>query len=152
MSYEKKLEAMGYVIEPAELHFGKMVEAVNTGSLVFTSGQLPIWGERSIKGKVGTELTVEQAYEAARWSTLNALRAIKAVVGSLDEIVRFVKVLGMVNVGGDFDNTSAVINGCSDLLCEVFGQAGEHARSAVGVTLPFNYAVEIEIIAEVKVR
>ncbi len=150
MSYEAKLQEMGYIIEPAPLHLGKLLQAVKTGNLVYTSGQVPIWGDRSVKGKVGKDLTLEQAYEAAKWSALNALRAIKAVTGSLDEIVRFVKVLGMVNVSEGFNDTSAVINGCSDFLCEVFGDAGKHARSAVGMSLPLNYAVEIEVIAEVR--
>lgn len=150
MSYEKKLRDMGYAIEPAELQFGKLMQAVRTGNLVYTSGQVPIWGEKSILGKVGGDLSLEQGYEAAKWCALNNLRAIKAVVGSLDQIVRFVKVLGMVNVAPGFDQTSAVINGCTDFLCEVFGEAGKHARSAVGMTLPMNFAVEIEMITEVR--
>jgi enamine deaminase RidA (YjgF/YER057c/UK114 family) len=95
-------------------------------------------------------LTVEEGYEAARLATLNCLQAIKTVAGSLDNVARIVKVFGMVNVAPGFDNTPGVIHGCSDLLREVFGQAGLHARSAIGLTVPLNYAVEIEIIAEVK--
>jgi enamine deaminase RidA (YjgF/YER057c/UK114 family) len=150
MSYEAKLQELGYTIEPVELDNGKFVQAVRTGNLVYTAGQVSRWGDREIKGKVGRDLTVEQGYEAARFATLNVLRAVKTVAGSLDNVVRFVKVLGMVNVAPDFDNTPGVIHGCSDLLREVFGEAGYHARSAVGMTIPFNYAVEIEVVVEVK--
>jgi enamine deaminase RidA (YjgF/YER057c/UK114 family) len=83
-------------------------------------------------------------------AALNALRAIKTVAGGLDKVVRIVKVLGMVNVAPDFDNTPGVIHGCSDLLREVFGEVGYHARSAVGMTIPVNYAVEIEMVVEVQ--
>ena len=150
MSYEGKLRELGYTIEPIELNAGKLMHAVRTSNLVYTSGQVSRWGGREIKGKVGRDLTLEQGYEAARFSALNCLAAVKTLAGSLDNVVRVVKVLGMVNVASDFDNTSGVIHGCSDLLLEVFGAAGMHARSAVGMTLPLNYAVEIEMIVEVR--
>lgn len=150
MSYERKLAELGYAIEPVELDTGKYVQAVRVGNLVYTSGQIPSWQGRQIKGKVGAELSAEQGYEAARLCALNALRAIKTVAGSLDNVARFVKVLGMVNVAVGFDDTSGVIHGCSDFLREVFGEAGHHARSAVGMTLPAGWAVEIEMIVEVK--
>ncbi len=150
MSCEAKLRALGYMLEPLDLNAGKIMQAVRTGNLIFTSGQVSRWGDREIKGKLGRELTVEEGYEAARFSTLSCLRVIKALAGSLDNVVQVVKVLGMVNAAADFDNTPAVIHGCSDLLLEVFGQAGQHARSAVGMTLPLNYAVEIEMIVEIK--
>jgi enamine deaminase RidA (YjgF/YER057c/UK114 family) len=150
LSYEAKLRELGYSVEPVELNAGKIMHAVRTGNLIYTSGQVSRWGDHEIKGKLGRDLTVEQGYEAARLSALSALAAIKTLAGSLDNVAQIVKVLGMVNVGPDFDNTPAVIHGCSDLLLEVFGSAGRHARSAVGMTIPLNYAVEIEIIAEVK--
>jgi enamine deaminase RidA (YjgF/YER057c/UK114 family) len=150
MSYEAKLSALGYALEPVELNAGKIMHAVRTGNLIYTSGQVSRSDNREIKGKLGRDLTVEEGYEAARLSTLNCLRAIKTLAGSLDNVVQVVKVLGMVNVAPDFDNTPAVIHGCSDLLLEVFGEAGRHARSAVGMTLPQNYAVEIELIVEVR--
>jgi len=150
MSYETKLRELGYMIEPIDLNAGKIMHAVRTGNLIYTSGQVSRWGDREIKGKLGSDLTVEQGYEAALLSTLSALRAIRSLAGSLDTIVQVVKVLGMVNVAPDFDNTPAVIHGCSDLLLEVFGEAGRHARSAVGMTIPLNYAVEIELIVEVQ--
>ncbi len=150
MSYEAKLRELGYSVEPIELNAGKLMHAVRTGNLIYTSGQVSRWGEREVKGKVGRDLSVEQGYEAARFSALNCLSAVKTLAGSLDAVVQVVKVLGMVNVAPDFDNTPAVIHGCSDLLLEVFGAAGRHARSAVGMTLPLNYAVEIEMIVEVR--
>jgi enamine deaminase RidA (YjgF/YER057c/UK114 family) len=150
MSYEAKLRELGYTVEPVELNAGKLMHAVRTGNLIYTSGQVSRWGEREIKGKLGRDLSVEQGYEAARFSTLSALAAIKTLAGSLDNVVQVLKVLGMVNVAPDFDNTPGVIHGCSDLLLEVFGEAGRHARSAVGMTIPFNFAVEVEMIVEVK--
>ncbi|MEN9938255.1 MAG: 2-iminobutanoate/2-iminopropanoate deaminase [Chloroflexota bacterium] len=149
MSYEAKLQELGYTIEPVELDAGRLVHAVRTGNLIYTSGQVSRWGEQEVKGRLGDDLQVEQGYEAARLSALSCLRAIKTLAGSLDNVVRIVKVLGMVNVVPGFDNTPGVIHGCSDLLLEVFGPAGKHARSAVGMTLPLNYAVEIEMIVEV---
>jgi enamine deaminase RidA (YjgF/YER057c/UK114 family) len=149
MSYEAKLRELGYMIEPIELNAGKIMHAVRTGNLIYTSGQVSRWGDREIKGKLGGDLSVEQGYEAALFSTLSALSAIKTLAGSLDTIKQFVKVLGMVNVAPGFDNTPGVIHGCSDLLLNVFGTAGQHARSAVGMTIPLNYAVEIEMIVEV---
>jgi enamine deaminase RidA (YjgF/YER057c/UK114 family) len=150
MTYEAKLRELGYSVEPIELNAGKLMHAVRTGNLIYTSGQVSRWGGREVKGKVGRDLSVEQGYEAARFSALNCLSAVKTLAGSLDAVVQVVKVLGMVNVAPDFDNTPAVIHGCSDLLLEVFGAAGRHARSAVGMTLPLNYAVEIEMIVEVR--
>jgi enamine deaminase RidA (YjgF/YER057c/UK114 family) len=150
MSYEAKLKEMGFSIEPVEMFNGKFVHAVRTGNLVYTSGQVSRWGSREIKGKIGQDLTVEQGYEAARFAALNCLRAIHTVAGSVDAVTRIVKVLGMVNVAPGFNDTPGVIHGCSDLLNEVFGKAGQHARSAVGMTIPFDYAVEIEMVVEVR--
>ena len=156
MSHEQKATTLlGHQIPPAIQTPGKPLKAVRTGNLVYTSGQLSIHNGKDIKGKVGKDLTIAEGYDAAKYAAINCLSAIKTVVGSLDNITRVVKVLGMVNVGADFNddpknNTSAVINGCSDLLHDIFGDAGQHARSAVGMTLPRNYAVEIEMIVEVK--
>lgn len=150
MSYEAKLRELGYVIEPTTLDNGNFVAAVQSGNLVFTSGQTSRWGEREIKGKVGADVSVEQGYEAARLCALGCLQAVKTVAGSLDRVARIVKVLGMVNVAPGFDNTPAVMHGCSHFLREVFGEAGHHARSAVGMTIPFNYAVEVEMVVELR--
>lgn len=148
MSYEAKLRELGYALETVELNAGKLMLATRTGNLIYTSGQVSRWQGVEIKGKVGRDLSVAEGYEAARMCTLNCLQAVKSLAGSLDQVVQIVKVLGMVNVAPDFDNTSGVIHGCSDLLLEVFGPAGRHARSAVGMTIPQNYAVEIEMIIE----
>jgi enamine deaminase RidA (YjgF/YER057c/UK114 family) len=150
MSYEQILKQMGYAIEPVELDTGKFMQAVRTGKLIYTSGQVSSWAGRGVKGKIGGDLTIEQGIEGARFCTLNNLRAIRTICGSLDNIVQFVKVMGMVNVAPGFDDTPRVINGCSDLLREVFGKAGQHSRSAVGMTVPLGWAVEIEMVVEVK--
>jgi enamine deaminase RidA (YjgF/YER057c/UK114 family) len=148
---EATLKTMGYEIAPAKLGQGKIEPAVRTGNLVFVSGQVSARGDEKYFGKVGKDLTVEQGYQAARLCGLNALAAIKAVVGDLDKVTRVVKLLGMVNAGEGFTDTPNVIHGCTDLLNELYGAAGRHARSAVGLyQLPANYAVEIEMIVEVK--
>lgn len=148
MSYVNKLAARGYVLQQTELNTGRFMSAVQIGNLVYTSGSVSRFQDTEIKGHIGADLTIEQGYQAARLSTLNALQAVHSLVG-LDQVVRIVKVLGMVNVAPGFDNTPAVIHGCSDLLLEVFGDAGRHARSAVGMVIPFNFATEVELIIEV---
>jgi enamine deaminase RidA (YjgF/YER057c/UK114 family) len=150
MSYEAKLGELGYTLEPVEMSTGRFMLAVRTGNLIYTAGSVSRFGGQEIKGKVGGDLTVEQGYEAARLAALAALNAIHTLAGGLDNVKQMVKVLGMVNVAPGFDNTPGVIHGCSDLLIEVFGEAGRHARSAVGMTIPFNFAVEVELIAEVR--
>lgn len=127
------------------------IPAVRTGSLVYTSGQLPfVDGELSAVGKVGADVTLEAAAEAARLCALNALAAVHDLVG-LDEVVRIVKVVGFVASAPGFADQPLVINGASEFLGEVFGEAGAHARSAVGVSeLPKNTPVEVELIAEVR--
>lgn len=150
MSYEAKLKEMGYTLETIDLNTGRFFHAVQTGNLVFTSGQVSAWGDDVIKGKVGRDLSVEKAYTAAKYSALNCVQAVHSLTGSIDNVVRVIKVLGMVNVAQDFDDTPGCIHGASDLFLEVFGEAGQHARSAVGMTIPFNFAIEVEAIFEVK--
>lgn len=150
MSYEAKLQAMGYTLQPLDLNAGRLMHAVRTGNLVYTSGQVSRFGGKEIIGKLGREVSVEEGYEAAKLSALCCLQAVKSLTGSLDNVVRVIKVLGMVNVAPDFNNTPAVIHGASDLFIEVFGEAGRHARSAVGMQIPSDYAVEVEVIFEVK--
>jgi enamine deaminase RidA (YjgF/YER057c/UK114 family) len=127
------------------------VPAVRTGDLVFTSGQLPmVAGALPAVGKVGALVTPEQAKELARTCALNALAAIDALVG-LESVVRVVKVVGFVASVPEFTGQPGVVNGASDLLGEVFGDAGHHARSAVGVTaLPLDAPVEVELVVEVR--
>jgi len=146
---EEKLASLGYSVTPLILDAGLLLHATRSGNLVYTSGQVSVRDDLAIKGKVGADLNLEQAREAARFCTLNCLRAIKSLVGSLDRVARIVKILGMVNVAAGFDQTPAVIDAGSELLIDIFGEAGKHARSAVGMTVPFNFAVEIEMIAEI---
>ena len=121
-----------------------------TGDLLFVGGHGPIDGSSTVVGKVGTDLTLEEGRYAARVTALSILATMRADLGSLDRVDQIVKVFGMVNVGGAFDQMPAVIDGCSDLLVDVFGERGRHTRSAVGLAaLPFGIAVEIELIARV---
>jgi enamine deaminase RidA (YjgF/YER057c/UK114 family) len=124
--------------------------AVRVGNLLFLSGAGP--APNDPRGKVGKDLTLDQGYQAARAAGLNLLAATRAAVGSLDKVKRIVKVLGMVNSAPGFTEQPKVINGFSDLMVEVFGEAiGKHARSAVGTSdLPFNIAIEVEMIVEVE--
>lgn len=149
MSYEAKLRELGYTIQIADLNMGRLMGAVRTGNLVYTSGNVSRFGDQQVVGKVGRYLTVEEGYEGARLAALGCIQAVHSLVG-VDNVVRVVKVLGMVNVAPDFANTPAVIHGASDLLLEVFGEAGRHARSAVGMQIPSDFAVEVEVIFEVK--
>jgi enamine deaminase RidA (YjgF/YER057c/UK114 family) len=152
MSAEARLVELGIELPSVMSPAGAYVPAVRTGNLVFLSGQGPRRVDGSIViGKVGRDLDLDEATEAARVTGLNLLAALREEVGSLDRVTRIVKVLGMVNGVPGFNNTPAVINGCSELLLEVFGEEiGRHARSAVGMAeLPFDIAVEIELVAEV---
>lgn len=134
------------VFPPAGNYLGAVVE----GDLVHVGGHGPIAGDRVITGKVGREVTLEQGRDAARMTACSILATLRAALGDLDRVRRIVKVFGMVNVAPGFNRTPEVIDGCSDLLVEVFGDAGRHTRSAVGLAeLPFDIAVEIELIAAV---
>ncbi len=150
MSYEAKLRELGYELKTIELDAGRLMHAVRSGNLIYTSGQTSTWGDEKIIGKVGKDVSVEEAYKGAKLSALNCLQAVHTLVGSIDNVVSVVKVLGMVNAAPDFNDTPSVINGASDLFIEVFGDAGRHARSAVGMQIPFDFAVEVEAIFEVK--
>ena len=119
--------------------------------MVHVGGHGPVNGATMVTGKVGRDLTLEDARHAARMTGLSMLATLQAELGSLDRIERIVKVFGMVNVAPGFDRTPAVIDGCSDLLVEIFGEAGRHTRSAVGLAeLPFGIAVEIEMTARLR--
>ena len=119
--------------------------------LLYIGGHGPIDGEHLVRGKVGGDLSLEQGRNAARLTALSILATMQEELGDLDRIERIVKVFGMVNVAPGFVQTPAVVDGCSDLLVEVFGEAGRHTRSAVGLAeLPFGIAVEIELIARVR--
>ncbi|WP_435830401.1 RidA family protein [Nocardia salmonicida] len=149
-AWKDALDRLGVTLPPVAAPVAAYIPAVRTGSLVYTSGQLPfVDGELSAVGKVGAEVDVEQAKEAARLCALNALAAVHDLVG-LDQVVRVVKVVGFVASAPGFGDQPIVINGASEFLGEVFGEAGVHARSAVGVSeLPKNTPVEVELIVEV---
>jgi enamine deaminase RidA (YjgF/YER057c/UK114 family) len=124
------------------------VLAVRSGTLLFTAGQGPVRdGVMISKGKVGKDITVEEAYEAAKLSALNCLAAAKSVLGSLDRVERVVKVNGYVNSAPGFTDQAKVMNGASDLLVQIFGENGRHARTSVGVAeLPQNISVEVDLV------
>lgn len=147
---ETALANLGLSVPEAPKPLAAYVPAVISGYYVYTAGQLPlINGELTDTGKVGAEVTPERAKELAEVSILNAFGAIKGQIGDLDRITRIVKVVGFVASDPEFYGQPGVINGASELLGSVFGDAGIHARSAVGVTvLPMNSPVEIEVIAE----
>lgn len=149
---EQKLKEMGIEIKPPAPRVSKIVSAVRTGNLVFLSGHGPTRPDgTNVVGKLGDDLTVEQGQEAARYTGIQLLTSLKAEIGDLNKVKRIVKVLGMVNCTPDFAQTPAVINGFTDLMLEVFGEQGKHARSAVGmVSLPNGIAVEIEMIVEIE--
>ena len=148
---EEKLHQMGLSLPPPPQPVANYVPAVRSGNLVFLAGAAPRRADGSlVTGKLGSDLTVERGYEAARLCGLNLLANLKREIGDLDELRRIVKVLGMVNSAPEFGEQPKVINGASDLFVEVFGEKGRHARSAVGMgALPFGIAVEIEMIVEV---
>jgi enamine deaminase RidA (YjgF/YER057c/UK114 family) len=147
MSAEKKLKELGITLAPVTPPVANYVNAVRTGNLLFLAGKGPAGG---VAGIVGKEISVEQAYGHARTTGLNLMAVMRDELGSLDRVKRIVKVLGMVNAVPGFTDQPKVINGCSDLFVEVFGERGKHARSAVGMgSLPNNIPVEIEVIVEV---
>lgn len=149
-TWRKNLERLGLELPSVAAPAGAYIPALRSGQLVYTSGQLPfVDGKLFAEGKVGAEVTLEQAKEAAKLCALNALAAVHDVAG-LDAVVRIVKVVGFVASAPGFNDQPLVINGASEFLGEVFGDAGRHARSAVGVfELPRNTPVEVEIIAEI---
>ncbi|MFC2005155.1 RidA family protein [Chloroflexota bacterium] len=152
MKVEQKIKELGLTLPPPPNPVANYIRTVKTGDLLFVSGHGPYDdGVVKTSGKVGRELSVEEGYQAARSTALNCLASVKAAVNDLDEIKRIVKLLGMVNCTEDFKDSPKVINGCSDLLVEIFGESGRHARSAVGMqALPNQIPVEIEMILEIK--
>jgi enamine deaminase RidA (YjgF/YER057c/UK114 family) len=149
---ETKLKEKGIVLVKPSSPVANYVNAVRVGNLLYLAGKGPTKPDNTnITGKVGKDLTIEQGYEAARLTAINHLAVIKNELGSLNKVKRIVKVLGMVNCTEDFKDQPRVINGYSDLMVEIFGEKGKHARSAVGMyALPFNMAVEVEVIVEIE--
>jgi enamine deaminase RidA (YjgF/YER057c/UK114 family) len=148
---EERLAALGLVVPEVPSPVAAYVPAVRTGDHVYTAGQLPmVGGKLPMTGKVGAEVTPEEAKELAARCALNAVAAIKAEVGELSAVRRVVKVVGFVASTPDFTGQPDVVNGASELLAAVFGEAGIHARSAVGVAvLPLDSPVEVEVLVEV---
>lgn len=147
-----KLQGLGIELPTPSAPVANYVRTVRSGNLVFTSGHGPTRSDGTlVKGKLGGGLTVEEGYEAARLTAISLLASLQKEIGDLSKVRRVVKVTGMVNSDPNFTDQSKVINGCSDLLVEVFGDRGRHARAAVGMaSLPMGIAVEIEIIVEVE--
>lgn len=152
MKTEQRLKELGIELTAPTQPMANYVNAVRTGNLLYLAGKGPgLPGKPLPTGKVGRDFTVEQAYVHARETGLSLIAVMKAELGDLDRVKRIVKVLGMVNAIPEFGRQPEVINGCSDLMVEVFGDRGKHARSAVGVgSLPRGIPVEIEVIVEVE--
>ncbi|OIR13475.1 endoribonuclease L-PSP [mine drainage metagenome] len=152
MNPESRLAELGLSLPPPPAAAGSYVPAVRTGSLLYCSGTLPILeGKLTHTGQVGREQTVQTAAKAAEACVLNTLANIKATAGSLDAVARIVFVSGFVNAVDGFADSPAVVNGASDLLVKVFGEAGRHARAAVAVNgLPRGATVEVQLVVELK--
>ena len=152
MTPEQKLKQLGIELGTVSAPVANYVNAVRTGNLLYLAGKGPRADAKGVRpaGKVGRDFTAEQAYQHARSVGMDLLAVMRAELGSLDRVKRVVKVLGMVNAVPEFTDHPRVINGCSDLFVEVLGEAGKHARSAVGMgSLPMGIPVEIECIVEV---
>jgi enamine deaminase RidA (YjgF/YER057c/UK114 family) len=149
---EAKLKGLGIDLPSPAAPVANFVNVVRVDNLLFLSGNGPLKNDgKFITGKLGENLTIEDGYEAARITGINQIAILKLAIGDLSKVKRIVKVLGMVNASSDFTDHPKVINGYSDLMVEVFGDRGKHARAAVGMgSLPFNIAVEIEMIVEVE--
>lgn len=150
MSANQRLSELGITLPQVATPAGAYVPAVVSGNLVFTAGQIPlVEGKLAATGKVGKDLNAEQAKEIARICALNAVAAVKSVIGDLDRVKKVVKVVGFVASDPDFSQQPAVVNGASELLEQIFGDKGIHARSAVGVAvLPLDAPVEVELVVE----
>ena len=151
MKTEARLKELGIELPATTSPMANYVNAVRTGNLLYLAGKGPGQpGKPLPTGKVGRDFSIEQGYRLARETGLNLISVMKAELGDLDKVVRIVKVLGMVNATSEYGHQPEIINGCSDLFVEVFGDRGRHARSAVGMgSLPRGIPVEIEVIVEV---
>lgn len=152
MSVEETLQSLGITLPNVAKPVASYVPAVQAGNLVFCSGQLPTRdGQLPRRGKVGEEVSEDDAYDDAQSAALNALAAIKSVIGDLDRVQQVVRVTGYVNSAEAFTNQPVVVDGASDFFLKVFGDKGQHARVAIGVyQLPLNAPVEVDVIVEVR--
>ena len=148
---EQKLEELGIQLSSPSSPVANYVNTVRTGNLIFISGKGPLKSDGNyVLGKLGENLTLLQGYEAARLTAINLISTLKASIGDLSKVKKIVRVTGMVNATSNFTDHPKVVNGCSDLLVEVFGDNGKHTRAAVGMnSLPLNIAVEIDMVVEV---
>jgi enamine deaminase RidA (YjgF/YER057c/UK114 family) len=147
---DARLTELGLVLPPVFRPAANYLGCKRSGALLFVSGHGPATTTGVVRGKVGRDLTLEQGREAARATALSLLATVRQELGTLDRVRQVVKVLGMVNCAAGFNRTPEVIDGCSDVLVAIFGDAGRHARSAVGMAeLPFDIPVEIEVVLEV---
>jgi enamine deaminase RidA (YjgF/YER057c/UK114 family) len=147
----ERLTELGIILPPVSPPAGNYLPCVVDGDLVYVGGHGPVSGDKVMRGKVGGDLSLDQGKQAARLTALSILATLQAELGDLDRIARVLKVFGMVNVAPGFNQTPSVVDGCSDLLVDVFGEAGRHTRSAVGLAeLPFDIAVEIELTARLR--
>lgn len=147
----ERIKQLRLVLPPVHLPAGQYVGCMVDGDYVYVSGHGPVDGDRMVCDKVGRDVTVEQAHLAARMTGLSILATLRAELGNLDRIERIIKVFGMVNCAPEFSDTPPVIDGCSTLMIELFGNDGRHTRSAVGTAeMPFDAAVEIELTARVR--
>lgn len=151
MTTTVRLKALGIELTSPQTPIGNFANFSRTGNLIFISGQGPVDSHGQLqKGKVGSDVDVKTAYEHARLIAINLLSVLKASIGTLDRVKRVVKIVGFVNAIPEFERHPEVINGCSDLLVEILGERGVHARSSIGVgSLPNNISVEIEAVVEV---
>ena len=149
---EARLAELGIELPTPPSPVANYVNGVRTGNLIFLAGKGPKYPDgRELRGKLGDTVSIKEGYDGARMTAINQMAVLKAMLGDLNKVVRVVKVLGMVNSTPDFVEQPAVINGFSDLIVEVFGDRGRHARAAVGMaTLPRGQSVEIEMIVEVR--
>lgn len=152
MNVEKRLQEKGYILPVSTPPIASYVNGRITGSLLFISGKLPLEnGKVKYTGKVGRDLSIDEGYSAAKLSCLHVLASAKEILGDLDRIKSVVKLTGYVNTAEGFTDVPKVVNGASDLLVEIFGENGRHARAAIGVAeLPLNSSVEIEAIFEIR--
>lgn len=148
---EKRLAELGYTLPPAPPTMANYVPCVQTGNVLYTSGAgCYVNGSPMYVGRLGSDVTIEQGYEAAKVTVLNLLAILKNEIGDLDRITRIVKLFALVSSEPDFYEQPTVINGASDFLIEIFGEAGKHARAAAGTSvLPFNNPIEIELVVEI---
>lgn len=149
MSVSDRLKAAGVTLPDARPPVANYVPFVMTGNLLFISGQVSVTPDGLIKGRLGEDMTVEQGQQAARACAINLIAQIKSALGDLDRVTRIVKLGGFVNAAGDFTDIPKVVNGCSDLMVEIFGDKGRHARAAVACpVLPMGAAVEVDAVVE----